>query len=125
MTIDERIKEALRRLKYGLGAMRIPADECDADLVLSECQTQLVRLEAERCDLERERGEMNAALREALEALAPEQVKVAQLRVALSESIAAHERVECPTYDERIAGSCSCTAPDRWRMVLRATGGEP
>ena len=86
------------------------------DLVVGEGRERMVL--ASRAPWSTRAAESDANAR--LIAAAPE------LLAALVESIAAHERVECPTYDERVEGNCSCTAPDRWRAVIaRATGGEP
>lgn len=60
MSIDERISEALRRLVAGMGAMRIPADPCDADLVLSDVQTELATLRAQLATVTRERDSWRA-----------------------------------------------------------------
>jgi hypothetical protein len=62
------------------------------------------------------RGEVNAALREALEALAPERAKVARLRVALHALVDAAERQEHWPAKKHTAAA---------RLVLRETGGEP
>lgn len=44
MTLDERIIEAQRRISAGLAPMRIPADQCDPDIVLSACQETIAEL---------------------------------------------------------------------------------
>lgn len=44
MTLDERIIEAQRRISAGLAPMRIPADQCDPDIVLSACQATIAEL---------------------------------------------------------------------------------
>ena len=69
MTIDDRITEALRRITECMGPMRIPADPCDADLVLSDAKTELTALRAQLEAVARERDEARAdaaRLREAL-----------------------------------------------------------
>lgn len=60
MTIDDRITEALRRITEGLGAMRIPADPCDADLVLSDAKSELGALRAQLEAVTRERDGLKA-----------------------------------------------------------------
>lgn len=44
MDIEERIKVAIRRILSGHGAMRIPAEETDPDLVLADCLREIRRL---------------------------------------------------------------------------------
>ena len=69
MTIDDRITEALRRITECMGPMRIPADPCDADLVLSDAKTELTALRTQLEAVARERDEARAdaaRLREAL-----------------------------------------------------------
>lgn len=43
MTIQERIKEALQRIRDGRAYMRIPADQTDPDVVLADCLTLLTK----------------------------------------------------------------------------------
>ena len=41
MTIQDRIKAALERIRNGNAHMRVPADQTDADIVLADCLSLL------------------------------------------------------------------------------------
>lgn len=84
LPLGERIAEALRRLSDGLGPMRIPADECDADLVLTDCAEAL-----------KQRDVLIAAVREALKSHKGERFQ--------------HAREECDGCDDILTKAlCDC-----------------
>jgi hypothetical protein len=52
VNVNERIDEALRRITLGMGPMRLPADPCDADIVLADAKSEITRLAARVKELE-------------------------------------------------------------------------
>lgn len=67
LSLADRIAVAIRRITSGHGAMRIPAEDTDPDLVLSECQARIEELELQlRTARERQHAADLAAARRAL-----------------------------------------------------------
>lgn len=66
--INEKIEEALRRFREGMAPRRIPADPCDADLVLADCQAEIARLrtlmQGQGVDIERGDRDCEAVVKE-------------------------------------------------------------
>jgi hypothetical protein len=56
-TLTDRIDAAIKRITSGAGAMRIPADPTDPDLVLAECKAALSEAQRERDEARRLLGE--------------------------------------------------------------------
>jgi hypothetical protein len=61
MTLNERIDAAIKRITSGHGAMRIPAEDTDPDLVLMECRDEIAALRARVAYLE---GELHETIGE-------------------------------------------------------------
>lgn len=60
LPLDERIDRAIKRITTGMGAMRIPVEATDPDVVLSNCKDELATLRARFAAVEK----LEAACRE-------------------------------------------------------------
>jgi len=65
MNLHERIDAAIERITSGQALMRVPVDDTDPDTVLADCQRRIAELESQR-------DEAGAALREAAAAFVAE-----------------------------------------------------